>query len=121
VLNPDSIFTLSGWVRRDAYNYYPSADPFNDSSPDFQSATIGQVRTLLNAGALGSVTWSKGIHNVKAGVSYQQWFLDENDTIAIVDATVVPSIVPSCLSPVTGQPIPATPPAHHSGLSATPT
>jgi len=108
VLNPNSIFTLSGWVRRDAYNYYPSADPYNDWSPDFQSASIGQVRTLLNAGGLASVTWSKGIHNVKAGVSYQQWFLNENDTIGIVDPTLVPSIVPSCLSP-TGQPIPGTP------------
>ena len=29
----------------------------------------------------------KGIHNIKAGVTYQQTFLTENDTFGIVDPT----------------------------------
>jgi hypothetical protein len=109
VLNATTIFTLAGFARRDQYNYYPTANPFNDWSPDFQSETVGQSRTLLNAGATASVTWAKGIHNVKAGITYQQWFLDENDKIGIVDPTLVPSIAPSCLDPVSGHPIPGTP------------
>ena len=109
VLNSTTIFTLAGFVRRDQYNYYPTANPFNDWSPDFQSATVGQLRTLLNAGALSNITYVKGIHNVKAGITYQQTFLNENDTLGIVDPTLVPSVTPSCLDPVTGQPIPGTP------------
>jgi len=109
VLNSTTIFTLGGYVRRDAYNYFPSADPYSDYSPDFQSETVGQLRTLLNAGAFANVTWAKGIHSVKAGVTYQQWFLNENDNIGIVDPTLVPSITPSCLNPVTNQPIAGTP------------
>ncbi len=27
LINTQTVFTLAGWVRRDGYNYYPSADP----------------------------------------------------------------------------------------------
>ena len=64
-----SVLTLGGFVRRDHYNYYPSADPFADFSPDLQSSTISQDRTLLNAGARASISYVKGIHNFKAGVT----------------------------------------------------
>ncbi len=30
VLSPTTVLTLGGFVRRDAYNYYPSANPFAD-------------------------------------------------------------------------------------------
>jgi hypothetical protein len=109
VLSPTSILTLAGFVRKDQYNYYPSADPYNDYSPNLQSETVAQFRTLLNAGALANITYVKGIHNVKAGITYEQTFLNENDSIGIVDPTLVPSLVPSCLDPVSGQPIPGTP------------
>ena len=46
-----------------------------------------QQRSLLNAGALANYTYTKGIHNIKAGISYQQWFLNENDQLGIVDPT----------------------------------
>jgi len=108
VLNSSAVFTLGGFVRRDDFNYYPSGDPFNDWSPDLQSESVSQNRTLTNVGALSNVTYVKGIHNVKAGVVYEQTFLNENDIIGIVDPTLIPSIVPACLDG-SGNPIPGTP------------
>ena len=51
LLNTNTVFTFGGWMRRDRYNYYPSGDPFADLQPDLQLQTIGQNRTLTNAGA----------------------------------------------------------------------
>ncbi len=50
---PERRFSIvTGFVRRDAYNYYPSDDPFNDLGPaNLQRESIAQQRTLLNAGA----------------------------------------------------------------------
>jgi hypothetical protein len=108
VLSSSAVFTLGGFVRRDAFNYYPSGDPFNDWSPDLQSESVSQNRTLTNAGVLSTVSYVKGIHNIKAGVTYEQTFLNETDSIAIVDPTLIPSIAPSCLD-ANGNPIPGTP------------
>ena len=69
-------------------NYYPSNDPFNDlGPPDLQSETVAQQRTLLNTGALANITYTKGINNIKAGITYEQTFLNENDQFGIVDPT----------------------------------
>ena len=87
VIDTATVFTLGGFVRHDQYNYYPSANPFSDLVPNLQSQTVGQDRTLTNAGARASVSYVKGIHNVKAGVTYQQTFLTENDQLGIVDPT----------------------------------
>ena len=43
ILGPNSVFTLGTLVRRDQFNYYPSANPLADFSP-IQSLTIGQIR-----------------------------------------------------------------------------
>jgi len=80
-----AVFTLGGFVRRDHYNYYPSANPFNDFSPDLQSVTIGQNRTLLNPGARASISYVKGIHNLKAGITYFQEILTEDESLGVVD------------------------------------
>ena len=34
------------------------------------------------------MTYTKGIHNVKAGITYEQTFLNENDQLGIVDPTL---------------------------------
>jgi outer membrane cobalamin receptor len=85
LLNNSTVFTLGAYVRRDQYNYYPSNNPFADLSPDLQSESVGQNRTLTNAGVRANISYVKGIHNVKAGAVYQQTFLNENDTIGIVN------------------------------------
>jgi hypothetical protein len=108
MIGSTTVFNLAGFVRKDQYNYYPSGDAFNDWSPDLQSESVAQNRSLTNAGVLSNVTYVKGINNVKAGITYQQTFLNENDTVAIVDPTLIPSIAPSCLD-ASGHPIPGTP------------
>ena len=115
VLNPSAVLTVGAYVRRDQYNYYPSADPFSDFSPDLQAQTIIQDRKLTNAGLRGDVSYVKGIHNIKVGITYQQTFLTENDTLGTVDpgflglfqqldARGMPIAGTSCLDPVTGKP-----------------
>ena len=88
VLNANAVFTLGTFVRRDDYNYYPSSDPFADlGPPSLQRESVGQNRTLTNAGVRSDLSYVKGINQVKAGVVYQQTFLNEKDTIGIVDPT----------------------------------
>ena len=88
LLSDTTLFTLGAFVRRDQYNYYPSANPFADLSPDLQSETVGQNRTLTNTGLRSNFSYVKGIHNLKAGATYQQTFLDEHDNLGIVDPTL---------------------------------
>jgi hypothetical protein len=88
VVSPNTVFTLGAFLRHDEYNYYPSSDPFADLQPGgLQEETAGQLRFLTNAGIRSSVSYVKGIHNIKAGVTYEQTFLTENDSLAIVDPT----------------------------------
>jgi hypothetical protein len=91
VLNNNAVFTLGGFVRRDQYNYYPSSNPFDDLSP-IQQETVAQDRTLTNAGVRSSLSYVKGIHNVKLGTTYQQTYLNENDNLGIVDNGLLPSL-----------------------------
>ncbi|MGA8501976.1 MAG: TonB-dependent receptor [Candidatus Sulfotelmatobacter sp.] len=86
VLNTNAVYTLGAFVRRDDYNYYPSGNPFADlGPPSLQRQTVAQSRSLTNVGVRSSLSYAKGIHNVKGGVTYEQTFLDENDTVGIVD------------------------------------
>ena len=71
-------------MRRDQYHYYPSDNPFADLGP-IQQETVDQNRTLTNAGLRSDLSYVKGIHNVKAGATYQQTLLDENTHFGIVD------------------------------------
>ena len=99
LLNQTSVLNVGGFVRRDHYNYYPSTNPFADLSPDLQAETASQDRTLTNAGLRASVSYVKGIHNMKAGAVYQQTFLTENDALGIVDPTFIPSLNDSSGNP----------------------
>jgi hypothetical protein len=87
LLSDTTLLTLGAFVRHDQYNYYPSADPFADLAPNLQSETVGQSRSLTNAGLRSSLSYVKGIHNLKAGVNYEQTFLDEHDSLGIVNPT----------------------------------
>lgn len=91
LLGSTAVFTLGGFVRHDQYNYYPSADPLNDFSPDLQGQTVVQNRKLTNAGLRSNVSYVKGIHNVKVGITYDHTFLTEDDGIGIVDPGLVAS------------------------------
>ena len=75
-----AVFNFGAYIRKDAFNYYPSANPFADLGP-IQSQTISQYRTLTNAGLRTDYTLQKGINNIKAGAVYQHTFLREHDPI----------------------------------------
>jgi len=84
LLSPNAVFTFGAFVRRDQYNYYPSANPFSDLGP-IQQESVTQNRTLANTGLRSDISYVKGIHNLKAGATYQQTFLDEDTRFGIVD------------------------------------
>ncbi|MGA9506811.1 MAG: hypothetical protein WBV31_20395, partial [Terriglobales bacterium] len=82
----NAVFTLGAFVRRDDYNYYPSNDPFADlGPPSLQRQSVGQNRILTNTGIRSDISYVKGMNNIKAGATYEQTFLNENDAIGIVD------------------------------------
>lgn len=105
VINTNTIFNLGPFIRRDAFNYYPSKNALADFGP-IQQETVGQQRSLTNAGAHSDVSYVKGIHNVKIGALYEQTFLRENDQIGLVD----PALNAPCLD-TTGAGIPGNCPA----------
>lgn len=85
LIGSHAVFTLGAFVRKDQYNFYPSADAFADFSPALQAQTIKQDRKLTNAGVRSDVSYVKGIHNIKVGAVYQHTFLTENDQLGTVD------------------------------------
>jgi hypothetical protein len=95
------VFTLGAFVRRDAYNYYPSKNPFADLGP-IQQSTVAQNRTLANVGLRSDVSYVKGIHNVKVGATYQQTFLTENFSLGIVNPVLNSPCLDASGSPVAG-------------------
>ena len=85
LLNAHTVLTFGGFVRQDQFNYYPSGNPFADLIPDLQTETIGQNRRLTNLGARTSVSYVRGVHNIKAGVTYQDTIITEKDALGLVD------------------------------------
>ncbi|HTQ59822.1 MAG TPA: TonB-dependent receptor [Candidatus Solibacter sp.] len=110
LIGTSAVVTAGAFVRRDQYDYYPSNNPLADLGP-INSETIAQNRKLTNAGFRSDISYVKGIHNIKAGVTYQQTFLTENDGFGIVDPTFLPSLTDDagdpCFNTVTNQPIDA--------------
>ncbi len=90
LVSPTTVFTLGAFVRQDQYNYYGSNNPFADLIPDLQTDTVGQNRRLTNVGGRANISYLKGIHNIKAGIVYEDTILTEQDTFGIVDPTFNP-------------------------------
>jgi hypothetical protein len=88
VIGTHSVFNLGTYIRKDAYNYFPSNNPLADlGPPNLQTSSIAQYRTLTNAGVHSDISYVKGMNNIKLGASYSQTFLRENDSLGIVDPT----------------------------------
>jgi len=99
LLGPNTVLTAGAFVRHDQYNYYPSDEPLADIGPvNLQRESVSQLRFLTNAGARATVSYVKGINNIKMGVTYEQTFLTENDHLGVVD----PTFNAPCLAPPTG-------------------
>jgi hypothetical protein len=112
LISRSAVFTLGAYVRRDQYNYYPSDNPFADFGP-INSETIAQNRKLTNAGVRSDISYVKGSHNMKAGVTYEHTFLTENDNLGIIDPNLLPSTTDNagapCFDPITNTATPGTP------------
>jgi hypothetical protein len=111
LISPSAVFTLGAFVRRDQYNYYPSNNPFADFGP-INSETISQTRKLTNAGLRSDISYVKGIHNIKAGITFEHTFLKENDRFGIVDPNLLPTTTDAqgvnCFDPATDFATPGT-------------
>jgi carboxypeptidase family protein/TonB-dependent receptor-like protein len=96
LISTNTVLTVGAYLRHDQYNYYPSGNPFADLGPQsLQRETVSQLRYLTNAGVRANVSYVKGIHNIKAGVTYEQTVLREHDRLGIVD----PTLNAPCLTP----------------------
>jgi hypothetical protein len=99
LLGANAVLTAGAFVRHDQYNYYPSDNPLADAGPvNLQRESVSQLRFLTNAGARANISYVKGVHNIKAGVTYEQTFVTEDDHLGIVD----PTLNAPCLGPATG-------------------
>ncbi len=99
IINANAVLTTGVFYRHDNYNYYPSDNPFADlGPPSLQRESVAQNRTLTNAGIRSSISYVRGINNIKAGVVYEQTFVDEHDHLGIVDPTFNAPCLTSTLS-----------------------
>jgi hypothetical protein len=88
VVNTNSVLNVGAFVRRDNYNYFPSNNPLADLGPaNLQTSSILQARTLTNSAVHADFSYAKGIHTIKLGAQYGQTFLNENDSLGVVDPT----------------------------------
>jgi Carboxypeptidase regulatory-like domain/TonB-dependent Receptor Plug Domain len=103
IISNNSVFNLGAFVRRDGYDYDPSANPLADlGAPNLQTSSISQYRTLSNTGVHADYSYVKGINNLKVGAQYEQTFLHESDNLGVVESTYNSP----CVNGVTGVPMP---------------
>jgi len=87
-IGANSLFNFGPYIRKDAYNYYPSGNPLADLGPaNLQTSSIAQSRSLTDAGVHADFSYVKGINNIKLGANYSQTLLREHDSLGIVEAT----------------------------------
>jgi hypothetical protein len=111
IISSNAVLNLGAFFRRDNYNYYPSENPLADRGPaNLQTSSIAQHRTLTNAAIHSDLTYTRGIHNIKAGAQYEQTFLREDDSLGVVDPTYNSPCLDASGNPVAG----------YSGLSQCP-
>lgn len=82
VLNERSLLDVNAFIRQDNFHYYPSANIFADTP-----ATLSQSRRLQNIGLHSDYSYAHGVHNIKAGASFQVTFLNEGFGFGITSAT----------------------------------
>jgi hypothetical protein len=92
LIGTEAVFTIGAFVRQDQFKYSPSANPFADLTPNLQSDSIAQSRRLTNYGLRSDISYVKGIHNIKGGITYEQTVLTEKDSFGIVDPNLLPSL-----------------------------
>jgi Carboxypeptidase regulatory-like domain/TonB-dependent Receptor Plug Domain len=103
IIGNNSVFNFGPYIRKDAYNYFPSGNPLADRGPEnLQTSSISQNRTLTNAGVHTDISYAKGINNIKVGARYEQTFLRENDSLGIVSPIYNAPCVDANGNPIAG-------------------
>ena len=85
-IGTNAVFNFAPYIRKDFYNYYPTANPLADLGP-IQSQSISQDRTLLNAGVHTDLSYTVGRNDFKFGAVYEQTFLREHDNLGLINST----------------------------------
>ena len=98
-----TVFNFGPYIRKDSYQYFPSGNPLADlGPPNLQTQTIGQYRTLTNAGVHSDISYTKGRQTIKGGVIYSNTFLREHDSLGIVAPTFNSPCLNASGTPVDG-------------------
>ncbi len=100
-VSTNSVFNFAAFVRRDAYDYYPSSNPLADLGP-IQNESISQDRSLTNAGLRSDFSYVKGVNNIKVGAVYQHTFLHEQDNLGLINSTFNSPCVDTSGNPLPG-------------------
>ncbi len=95
LFNPSTLLSANAWVRQQRVGYFPTSDPFADLP-----ATLSESRRLTNLGIRTDLSYSRGIHNLKAGVQFQHYFLSEAFSLGLTDPLFNAVCVDSFGSPV---------------------
>ncbi|MBV9670664.1 MAG: TonB-dependent receptor plug domain-containing protein, partial [Acidobacteriales bacterium] len=77
-----ALLSVNPYIRQDQFEFYPSRNIFSELP-----AFLQQARRLQNAGLKTDFSFSKGIHNLKAGVNWYHTFLKEDFSVGITDPT----------------------------------
>ncbi len=93
--SPQMLLSINPFFRQDHIEYYPSANPFNDTP-----ATINQNRHLTNWGTRADLSWDSGSQNIKIGTQLMQTKLNENFGLGITNPTFNPVCINSTGGPV---------------------
>jgi hypothetical protein len=108
LLSPTTLLTFGAFFRHDQYNYYGSDNPYADLTPDLQTNTVDQERTLTNVGARASLSYVRLFQIINGVVFFVDTILNDNDRFGIVDPTEnapclnpdgSPNTIPSITSP----------------------
>jgi hypothetical protein len=88
IISNNAVLNFGAFVRKDAYNYFPSGNLLADLGPsNLQTSSISQIRTLMNTAVHSDLSYNKGINNIKMGAQYGQTFLRESDLLGVVENT----------------------------------
>ena len=85
-----TLLSVNAFGRRDQVNYFPSANPFDDTP-----VTVSQNRFLTNWGGKADLATVHKNHSFKFGTQIQQTRLDENFGLGVTS----PTFNPICLGP----------------------
>lgn len=89
LFSQNTLVAFQPFLRVTHVEYFPSRDPFSDLP-----ATVSQDRRLAHYGYTMDLTYTRGIHTVKAGMEFVSSPVTENFALGITD----PTFNPVCLN-----------------------